>query len=350
MNMMEFTFDDPVQILLDACHAGERLPVSELLARLDGESDESIYEALEGLEAKGVAISLEDLPVFAVDSQTHVRLRREAQLVAEKALPGALEENDPLRLYLEELALLPACGDLPVLADALQEANRKEDPENPVYMQVMNLCLSRVVELAESYAGKGVLMLDLIQEGSMHLWQKLFAYTQGDLEAFRDQAIHSGMVSAVVVQAHAAGVGQKLRQALEDYRGVDEQLLTELGRNPTLEEIAEAMHITPAQAAVVADMVQNARNLNRVKQPEETQDTPEEAEQAVEDTAYFQMRQRIMDLLSNLSEADAKLLTLRYGLEGGAPLTPQQVGAKLGLTPEEVVAREAAALSQLRTK
>ena len=60
------------------------------------------------------------------------------------------------------------------------------------------------------------------------------------------------------------------------------------------------------------------------------------------------MRQRIMELLSNLSEADAKLLTLRYGLEGGAPLTPQQVGAKLGLTPEEVVAREAAALAQLR--
>ena len=79
---------------------------------------------------------------------------------------------------------------------------------------------------------------------------------------------------------------------------------------------------------------------------------PEEEElaetQAVEDTAYFQMRQRINELLSELDEADRKLLTLRFGLEGGKPLDPETAGRKLGLTPEEVVAREAAALSKLR--
>ena len=68
----------------------------------------------------------------------------------------------------------------------------------------------------------------------------------------------------------------------------------------------------------------------------------------MEDTAYFQMRQRITELLSTLSETDAKLLTLRFGLEGGLPLSPEETGCKLGLTPEEVVAREAAALMQLR--
>jgi RNA polymerase primary sigma factor len=68
----------------------------------------------------------------------------------------------------------------------------------------------------------------------------------------------------------------------------------------------------------------------------------------VEDTALFQMRQRIMELLSNVSEEDAKLLTLRFGLEGGLPMTPEDAGRKLGLTPEEVIAREAAALARLR--
>ena len=68
----------------------------------------------------------------------------------------------------------------------------------------------------------------------------------------------------------------------------------------------------------------------------------------VEDTAMFQMRQRILDLLSGLSEADQNLLTLRFGLEGGRPMTPEETGRKLGLTPEEVVTREAAALAQLR--
>ena len=80
---------------------------------------------------------------------------------------------------------------------------------------------------------------------------------------------------------------------------------------------------------------------------EEKEPEPED-EQAVEDTAYFQMRQRITELLSTLPEEDAKLLTLRFGLEGGLPMTPEDAGRKLGMTPEEVIAREAAALAQLR--
>ena len=75
---------------------------------------------------------------------------------------------------------------------------------------------------------------------------------------------------------------------------------------------------------------------------------PEEAEQAVENTAAFQMHQRIADLLSSLEPEEARLLTLRFGLEGGKPMTPQETGRILGLTPDEVVAREAAALAKLR--
>ena len=68
----------------------------------------------------------------------------------------------------------------------------------------------------------------------------------------------------------------------------------------------------------------------------------------MEDTAYFQTRQRIAEMLAGLSEEDAKLLSLRFGLEGGLPLTPEEAGRKLGMTPEEVVKKEAAALAQLR--
>ena len=89
--------------------------------------------------------------------------------------------------------------------------------------------------------------------------------------------------------------------------------------------------------------------IARVKQPEQEEPTPED-EQAVEDTAYFQMRQRIEELLSGLDERSAKLLTLRFGLEGGLPMTPEDTGKRLGMTPEEVVAAEAAALAKLRTQ
>jgi RNA polymerase primary sigma factor len=167
----------------------------------------------------------------------------------------------------------------------------------------------------------------------------------------RDYVVRHVMKKLLIIQAHANGVGQKMRQAMEDYRSVDERLLGELGRNPTLEEIALELHMSVEEADAVRKMLDDARILARAKKPPVDEEEEKEAEeQAVEDTAMFQMRQRILDLLSGLSEADQKLLTLRFGLEGAKPLSPEEAGRQLGLTAEEVVAREAAALAKLRSK
>ena len=346
---LEFAFDrSPLEGFFDQLNPEKTVSAAYLLTMLDGESEETVMEVLDRLDAQQVQLDL--APMVCADSATVVRLRREAELVKKGNLLDTLEENDPLRLYLQELAMLPVCGDLPAYEASLLQANAAGDAENGVYTQVFHLCISRVVELAMDYTGKGVLLEDLIQEASMGLWMALTGYTGGSLEAFRDAVIEKYLVQTVILQAHTAGVGQKLRQDMEDYRSVDEQLLTELGRNPTLEEIAQAMHKEPETVAAVADMVAKARDMHRMKNPEDNQPIEEEADQAVEDTAYFQMRQRIAELLSGLEEQDAKLLTLRYGLEGNAPMTPEQVGAKLGLTPEEVVACEAVALAKLRAK
>ena len=116
----------------------------------------------------------------------------------------------------------------------------------------------------------------------------------------------------------------------------------------TIEEIAEQMHMSAEEAALVKSMLDNARLVSRAKAENEPEEDPEEEEKHVEDTALFQMRQRIADLLADLPEEDATLLTLRFGLEGGRPLTPEETGRKLNLTPEEVVTKEAAALMKLR--
>ena len=137
-----------------------------------------------------------------------------------------------------------------------------------------------------------------------------------------------------------------MRKALEDYRAADKALLTQLGRNPTLEEIALEMGVSPEEAEVYAEMLRTASLLEKAKKP--PQEPQPEDEQAVEDTAYFQSRQRIMEMLSTLTEQEAKLVSLRYGLEGGLPLSPEAVGEKLGLTAEDVVNMEAAALRKLR--
>jgi len=208
-----------------------------------------------------------------------------------------------------------------------------------------------VVQLAGDFVGYGVLLLDLIQEGSLGLWQAIRNYHRGSYEPHRDRWIRFYMAKAVTLQAHQSGVGQKMRTALEDYRAVDERLLSELGRNPTLEEIALELHMKVDEADTVRKMLEDARLLSRVKQPAVDEEEEKEAEeQSVEDTAMFQMRQRILDLLSGLSSEDQKLLNLRFGLEGGKPLSPEETGRQLGLTAEEVVTREAAALTKLRSK
>ena len=343
MNDLEFSFEQsPWDALLDTLRPGDAVDAVNFLTMMEGESEETVEEAFLDMETAAMVLDISNLPKPAGTGEAALRLRQEEQLVR-KGLPvRELDESDPLRLYLEEVAMTPAFGDAQILAkkSAMGDEN--------AMLQLTNLSLSRVVESAKAHVGRGVLMMDLIQEGSLGLWQAIRNWQSGDFETYSQRWIDFYMAKAVTLQARANGVGQKMRTALEDYRSMDEQLLSELGRNPTVEEVAERLHLTPDAASAVQKMLENARLLAQAKmQPE-----PEEEElaetQAVEDTAYFQMRQRINELLSELDEADRKLLTLRYGLEGGKPLDPETAGRKLGLTPEEVVAREAAALAKLR--
>lgn len=328
--MLDVTFGaSALEDYLAGLQPGARPTAANLLALCDSE------EELEELLDQGVEVELSDLPAFTDYSASAQRLAVEAQLHKPEELTQ-FGQDDPLTMYMEELAAIPVCGDEDILASQLPDTAQ----------QLMKLSLSRVVELSFSYTGKGVLLLDLIQEGSMGLWTGLCAYEGGDFGSFRDSCIRRAMEKAVLLQAYAAGLGQKLRQAVEDYRMTDQRLLTELGRNPTPEEIAQALHMEPGEAAMVADILENARTMDRAK-PEEPD--PREEEQAVEDTAYFQMRQRIGELLSELTEQEAKLLTLRYGLEGGKPMSAAEAGVKLGLTVQQTLEMEAAALQKLRT-
>ena len=341
--MIDVTFEQtPWQTALEQLEEGSTIGAGRFLALLEGQSEEDFEEALQLLNEKHIMPELSDLPKPVLEGTAALRLHREEQLVREGKLLQSLEENDPLKLYLQELAEEPAFGDPQVLAQRLAQGDQS------VTGQLTALMLSHVVERACQLTGRGVLLLDLIQEGSIGLWQAILSYTGGDIQAHCDWQIRWDLARAVLTCAREKGVGQKLRQAMEDYRAVDEQLLTQLGRNPTLEEIAQGLHMTPEEAQRVFMTMEAARMVARAKAPQESREEAEET-QAVENTAYFQMRQRITELLSSLEELDAKLLTLRFGLEGGKPLTPEEVGAKLGLTPEEAVAREAAALSKLRT-
>ena len=345
MNQWDITFEaSPWEQVLDTLRPGTQLSAARFLTMMEPETEDTVEDALEQLEQKDILLDISDLPKLTDGGETAVRLRREAQLVKENKLPQGLEENDPLRLYLEEIAAIPACGDPQLLAERCLAGDENAMP------QLTNVMLSHVIGQSFALAGQGVLLLDLIQEGSLGLWQAILNYAGGDFESYCDRCISRTLAKTVTMQARASGVGQKMRQALEDYRMVDVRLLSELGRNPTLEEIALELHMTVDEASTVADALEAARMMNRAKTAAEPKQETREEEQAVEDTAYFQMRQRISELLSVLDERDARVLTLRFGLEGGLPLSPEDTGKKLGMTAEEVVAAEGAALGKLRSE
>ena len=341
---MDISFgDSPWEAWMDRKRYGDSLSAAQLLTFLEEETEEGVEDAFAALEDRGLKLDVTTLPSRQFVGQAALRLRQEEQMAKENMALQDLGPNDPLRLYLEEIASLPPAEETEEL---LRQAANGDEKAQEI---LTGAGLRRVAEIAREFTGYGVLLMDLIQEGSMGLWKVVSGFSGGDYPSLRDDAIRQAMARAVTLQARESGVGRKMRQALEDYRAVDQRLLAELGRNPTLEEIAQELHMTPEDAATVKRNLDDARILAQATAPKEETE-PEEENQAVEDTAYFQMRQRITELLSVLPEEDARLLSLRFGLDKELPLSPEDTGKRMGLTPQEVVAREAAALARLRTE
>ena len=341
---LEFEFDEPAwSSVFQAIPQGGKLSAVEFLTAVEGEDQETLEQILFDLEAREISLDISTLPKQNAVGQAALRLRREEELARSGKLLVSLEENDPLRLYLEEIQSLPKAENVQALAQRFAAGYEMALP------MLTNSMLPAVAEQACQLTGNGVLLLDLIQEGSLGLWQGILSYREGDFVEHAKAWSLRYMFKAITLQARENGLGQRMKQAMEDYRAVDEQLLTELGRNPTIEELAEGLHMSLPEAEAVAKMLESARLLQRATPVEEEEkENADEEEQSVENTAYFQMRQRVTELLETLSETDAKLLTLRFGLEGGLPLSPEETGKKLNLTAEEVVAREVAALLKLR--
>ena len=339
-----FSFEEsPWELFVRKLESGGRISAARFLTLLEGEGEDAVETAFQTLEERLVTLDVSDLPKSVPTGELGKRLQLEEKLVKQGNLLQSLGAEDPLKVYLEELAGIPVCGDVNLLAaDAAEGSDSARE-------MLVNLSLSRVVEMACAHTGRGVLLMDLIQEASMGLWQAVLNLSNGEnFEARRDWWIGQYLAKAVTLQARENGVGAKMRKALEDYHAADRRLLTELGRNPTLEEIALELNMTLEEAYVIQEMLRSARTVEKAKAAQEPQQETEDDSRHVEDTAYFQSRQRIQELLSALTEQEAKLLALRFGLEGGLPLDPVKTGEKLGLTAEDVVRMEAAALAKLR--
>ena len=339
--MSEFAFERADwELLVDSLQPGSTVSAIALLTALEKEEEYAVEEALDALANKGVTIDISALPLSYGSGELEKRLRMEENLAMQEQMIPALEETDPLRLYLEELAQIPAQGDKDIL---LQQYLQGDDT---AAQKLVNLHLNMAVDIAKGYTGKGVLLLDLIQEAGLGLWQGILQYTDGDFDGHIRWWIYQSIARVILLQARQDDTLRSVRQGMEAYRKADQQLLVSLGRNATVEEIALEMGVTPEQALMIQDMLSNAAAMEKTKEPE----VSDEDDLAVEDTAYFQSRQKVAEMLSQLSQQEVQVLTLRFGLDGNAPATAEAVGVKLGMTPDAVVTMEAAALEKLRKK
>ena len=343
--MNDFVFEQaPWEAYLRSCKNGSVISGWNLISMLEDEEDDAVEDAFSILTVKKLQLDLSGLPQMSAGSNTAQRLQQEREYVTGGLKTALMEETDPLRLYLEEIAAAPACGDEKLLAEQLSSGDQR------AAQRLTELGLSRVVEIAAEYAGQAVLLLDLIQEGNVGLWEAISGYRGGDYAAQRDEAIRSSVLKAIVLQARSNGISQKMKKALQDYRAADQHLLTKLGRNPGLEEIAQEMHISLEQAQTIEKTMADILLLQKAEKLAAPKEETAEDELPVEDTAYFQMRQRISEMMSVLDEQEARILTMRFGLEKGLPMSAEEVAKALGITTAAVTACETAALSKLRAE
>lgn len=343
--MNDFVFEQaPWEAYLRSCKNGSMISGWNLISMLEDEEDDAVEDAFSILTVKKLQLDLSGLPQMSAGSNTAQRLQQEREYVTGGLKTALMEETDPLRLYLEEIAAAPARGDEKLLAEQLSSGDQR------AAQRLTELGLSRVVEIAAEYAGQAVLLLDLIQEGNIGLWEAISGYRGGDYAAQRDEAIRSSVLKAIVLQARSNGISQKMKKALQDYRAADQHLLTKLGRNPGLEEIAQEMHISLEQAQTIEKTMADILLLQKAEKLAAPKEETAEDELPVEDTAYFQMRQRISEMLSVLDEQEARILTMRFGLEKGLPMSAEEVAKALGITTAAVTACETAALSKLRAE
>ncbi len=331
----DFCFEiPPYEAALTALGPGESFSAARLLALIDGLSQteaEDAFQLAEDLELR----LLMDLPRETEPASP--RLAWEDSQVRAGTLRRELGENDPLALYLREI-------DGPTLsAGAIQAlAERCLEGDERAMEALARGYLPRAAELAMSMTGRGVLLLDLIQEGSLGLWQSVMRYAGGDFSAFADRWIRFALAKAVILQAHAQGVGRELKKAMEAYQAADRALLARLGRNPLPEELSQELGWDIEEIRRLEKLISDAQSAQR-SAPE-----PEEPAQNVEHTAYFQSRRRVEELLEGADPEDVRLLSLRFGLETGKPATAEETAQMLDISPEEVLRREAEALKRLR--
>ena len=268
------------------------------------------------------------------------------------SVPDGVSIEDPVRMYLKEI------GKVPLLSaeEEIELAKRMEEGDEQAKQKLAEANLRLVVSIAKRYVGRGMLFLDLIQEGNLGLIKAVekFDYREGyKFSTYATWWIRQAITRAIADQARTIRIPVHMVETINKLIRVSRQLLQELGREPQPEEIADVMDIPVERVREILKISQEPVSLETPIGEEEDSHLgdfiPDDNMPVPADAAAFTLlKEQLVEVLDTLTEREKKVLTLRFGLEDGRARTLEEVGKEFNVTRERIRQIEAKALRKLR--
>ena len=331
-------------------------------AEIDKDQMEEIYDALVG---KGIEVVFEsepdDLELMEIEDEDVDDPEVEAviadnpgakEIDLEATISKSIAVDDPVRMYLKEIGKVP----LLTAQEEIELAKRMEAGDEYAKQKLCEANLRLVVSIAKKYVGRGMLFLDLIQEGNLGLIKAVdkFDCTKGyKFSTYATWWIRQAITRSIADQARTIRIPVHMVETINKLIRVSRQLLQEEGREPTPDEIAAEMGISVEKVREILKIAQEPVSLETPIGEEEDShlgdfipddDAPAPAEAA----AFSMLKEQLVDVLGTLTEREQKVLKLRFGLEDGRARTLEEVGKKFDVTRERIRQIEAKALRKLR--
>ena len=331
--------------------------VGDVLEELNLDNDEmdKFYEQLESnnieLTGESILVSLEDLAPDAGELENIEEITEE-DIANTEAMVDTFSTDDPVRMYLKEIGKIPLLTPEEETKLAMEMAEGSEDAKRR--MAEANLRL--VVSIAKRYVGRGLLFLDLIQEGNLGLIKAVekFDYTKGyKFSTYATWWIRQAITRAIADQARTIRIPVHMVETINKVIRVSRQLLQELGHEPTPEEIAKEMQMPVEKVRDILKIAQEPVSLETPIGEEEDSHLgdfipDEDASEPAEAASFSLLREQLMDVLDTLTPREKKVLELRFGLADGRTRTLEEVGKEFKVTRERIRQIEAKALRKLR--
>jgi RNA polymerase primary sigma factor len=321
--------------------------INAVFDNIDDVGPERIDDLFEEIASMGIEI-VEEQP-------KEEKAEAEPEEQVEAAIPAGMALDDPVRMYLKEI------GRVPLLS--MEETLKNGTADNAIIYhgedakrRLTEANLRLVVSIAKKYVGRGMLFLDLIQEGNLGLIRAVekFDYRKGyKFSTYATWWIRQAITRALADQARTIRIPVHMVETINRLIKISRQLLQELGRDPTVEEIASEMGLTPEKVREVIKISQEPISLETPIGEEEDSHLgdfieDQEAVAPAEAASVMLLKEKMQDVLKNLTERERKVLVLRFGLEDGHQRTLEEVGQEFGVTRERIRQIEAKALRKLR--